>query len=419
MLPLLLALACTSPSDTADTADPHGFDPDAHGALTQVDGMDVLYLWGTRAELGHAEGSLLCGKITRLYQAYFIDEMLAPSGYPYELVLAEARLRSVLPEGDAAELQGIIDGMSAECPAEELLLTGDYVGGERPLSYDDLFIAHTLPDWACSSFTAWGEATTTGSTVHARNLDYFVDDEGVFLDEHLVKLYHSTEEGGARWASVSVPGLVGCISCFTEDGVGLTMHDSNGLASSQDEFTPRVLAARAALSATSGQADPVPVAEAILEIHGQDMGNNLHLSFPCLGAGCTGGAVLEYDGDATHEDGRVTVRGPGLEGYATQDATVCTNHFVDRRPPPTGGDSWRRLTTLAAGVDEAASAGGLEPDSARDLIAEVAHGATVHTVIMDPAAMELSLYVSPEPGTPAPEAEPAVMNLDEIFSKLP
>lgn len=419
MLTLLLALACTSPSDTDDTGDTDGFDPDAHGALTEVDGMDVLHLWGTRAEMGYAEGSLLCGRITRLYQGYFINQMLEPSGYAYELILAEARLRSVLPDGDAAELQGMLDGMTAECPAEDLLLTGDYVGGERALTYDDLFIAHTLPDWACSSVSAWGETSATGSTVHARNLDYFVDEEGVFLDEHLLKVYHSSEEGGARWASVSVPGFAGCISCFTEEGVGLTMHDSNGLPESQDDFTPRVLAARAAITSTVGQADPIAAAEATLETHSQDMGNNLHLSLPCDGSGCIGGSVFEYDGDATHEDGRVTVRGPGLEGMTTQDASLCTNHFVDRRDPRTSGDSYNRLMTLATSLDEAVASGGLDACSARDLIDQVANGYTAHTVVMDTASMELSVYVSPGRGTPATESEPAVMDLGELLPALP
>ena len=166
--------------------------------------------------------------------------------------------------------------------------------------------------------------------------------------------------------------------------------------------------------------DIVAAAEAALEAAPQRAGNNLHLSFP-LERGNGGGAVVfEFDGATDHADGQVTVRHPGFDpDLQTDEAIACTNHYLQRSEPPADNDSTQRLEVLRAGLNEAVVGTGLDVESARALIEAVSWEATAHSVVMDSATRELRIYVAPETGTPAPTAEPAVVQLDALFANLP
>jgi len=401
--------------DSADDDDDDGI----HGRLEEVDGIEVLHLWGTRYEMGYAEGALTCDRMPDLFKAYVLEYLVADYGVPYEMVLALVENAIELAPGDLEEMQGIVDGARDHCPTEDFTVESEYLeesaNGSRELTIDDLIASNILGDFGCSSFTVWGEASATGDTIHARNFDWAIDPGGVYLDQHLLKVYDSADQGGARYASVTVPGLIGCVTCVSADGAAITMHNVGGLDATQNTgIHPRMLATRSALAATLGEDDPAAVAEAILEAAPQRVGNNLHLSYP---AGADGGAVVfEYDGAMDHEDGQATVREPGQDAaLTTPDAVACTNHYIERTEPPTGGDSYSRHQTLVAGIEAAAGSGGLDADGAHALIDSVANGYTAHSVVIDAANRQLRIFVAPTPGTPATDAPPHVIDLDALF----
>ncbi len=417
--------------ETADATeeDPGEIEPtmDVNGRLETVDGIEVLSMWGTREELGYAEGALLCGRITEFFESYVLDYVVPNSGYNYATLRDLVTLMYQLPEGDERELDALLLGVQERCPAEDLVLTSENLepaaGGSRDVTFDDLKIGHALADWACSSLTVWGEASATGGTIHARNLDFLQDDDGVILDAHIVKAYMSSEDGGAIWASVSFPGLIGCISCFTEEGSGITMHNVSALGTSAGAV-PRMLAARQALVDSIGASDPVAAAEAALEACPQQVGNNLHFSRHCTASGCAGAVVFEYDGLDSHADAFATVRAPGDvdDGVTTDDAIVCTNHYVKRDTPPTSGGSYDRYQTLVDGVNAGVTAGGLDIAGALALMATTAEqntgSPTVHTVIMDTEAMTLRVYVPDSTSVEAPSATPHVIDLSALFTSF-
>ena len=417
--------ACTSTGKDSASADTGPSTPDVNGSLETVDGRQVLKLWGTREEIGYAEGVLMCEYMPILFKDYVLGHLVADYGVPYDLVQPLVEMVIELPEGDERELQALFQGAMDTCSEDQLWVESEYLeedaDGARMLTYEDLLAANVLADYACSSVTAWGETSATGDTIHARNFDWAIDPGGTFLHQHLVKVYSSTEQGGAHFASVTVPGLIGCISCFTEEGVGLTMHNVTGLdATHSSGIHPRMLAARSALAATWGQSDPVTAAEAVLEAAPQRVGNNLHLSFPMATGVTQGGVVFEYDGKSDHEDGQATVRVAGEDpDLTTLDGIACTNHYEKRSEPPTSGDSWSRLDTLVKGLDTAAADGGLDADSALALIDSISNEYTAHSVVMDNANRELRVYVAPETGTPATQADPMLLDLDTLFDGLP
>ncbi len=423
VLMALLTMGCTTdPDDDTGPATDDGL----HGRVETIDGLQILKLWGTREQMGYAEGALFCEQMPALLKDYVLEYLVADYGVPYSLVLALVENAITLPPGDERELQAMWAGAEEHCTQEQLWIESEHLepeaDGARAVTYTDLVAANVLADWGCSSFTAWGDATTTGQPIHARNFDWAIDPGGRFLEQHLLKVYDSAEEGGARFASLTTPGLIGCITCFTEEGVGLTMHNIwEALPATQATgIHPRMLAARSAVVATWGAEDLVAAAEAALEAAPQRAGNNLHLSFP-LERGDGGGAVVfEFDGATDHADGQVTVREPGFDPQLqTDQAIACTNHYLQRSDPPAENDSTQRLDTLRAGLNAAAGAGGLDVEGARALIEAVSWEATAHSVVMDTATRELRVFVAPEAGTPAPTTEPAVIQLDSLFDDLP
>lgn len=201
------------------------------------------------------------------------------------------------------------------------------------------------------------------------------------------------------------------------------MHNVDGLDSSNGAV-PRMLAARSALVATVGAADGIQAAEDAFESRPQQVGNNLHMSFPCSGSGCTGGVVFEYDGMAAHTDGFATVRAPGdvADGVNTADAIVCTNHYVKRAAPETSGSSYDRYQILVNGVNDAVTSGGLDVPGALALMTAAADRGdtpTIHTVIMDTASMTLRLYRSLDINIEAPYAAPHTLDLTTLFAGFP
>ena len=407
--------------DSAAATDDDDSDAGINGRIEEVDGIEVLYLWGTREEMGYAEGALYCHRMPELFKAYILEYLVADYGVPYEMIQALVENAIELDDGDIAEMEALFRGAEEHCSPEEFLVESEYLeadaNGSRALVFEDLVAANILGDFGCSSFSVWGEASATGDTIHARNFDWAIDPGGVFLEQHILKVYDSAEQGGAQYASLTVPGLVGCMSCITAEGRAITMHNVGGLDATQSTgIYPRMLATRAALAATWGEDDPAAAAEAVLEAALQRVGNNLHLSYPNGTASPGGAVVFEYDGATDHEDGQATVRQPGdYPDMGTPDALACTNHYVKRSDPPSDGDSYDRHHTLIDGIGAALATGGLDADGAHALIAQVANQYTAHSVVVDAAASELRIFVAAEPGTPATDAAPHLIDLSTIF----
>ena len=401
--------------------------PNGHGDLTITDGFRLLRLSGDAYERGYAHGYLLPGEILTFLTDYVFWNV-TDQGYDYQDVL-DAQTQYILWEADdLAELNGMLDGIRDALPSTQRQVQPPG-GTAREVSLGDLQAGNTLADWmgnlACSSFTIWGAGRGDGTTLHARNLDYVVDDQNAIKQLHVV----SAVEGDGlanRWVSVGWPGLVGCISCFNEQGVTITMHDSSSLGMSTDhDLTPRMYAARRVMESV-GSAHAPSQAEAILEALQATRGSNLHVSSPALGkADDDVAGVCEYDGLETHPDGGVTLRSPGdnpflpvIGGYdhslPETDRVIVTNHYVKRSTGGSGG-SVDRYQILKEGLVTAAADGDTSPEEARLLMEAVGHTGTLHTVIFQPDDGLLRIYLA-EPGQGAFQADPQILDFADLFT---
>ena len=388
------------------------------GRLESLGGGTVLRLWGEPGDRGYAEGALLCEEVTELIEDFVLGHVVRWSGYDYGALRDQVLSQTEYDSADLTWMQALISGIKDHCPAEAIIIESTYLeadsGGSRELEIEDLVVANTLADWACSSFSAWGDATESGSLIHARNLDYIVDAQGTIQRSQIVKLIHA-EDRSAKYLSVSWPGMLGCISCVADDASLIMVHDSNGFApSSTTGLVPRQIAMREGLLAAREASDPVEAAREVLEGLPQYRGNNFHLA--ATRGNTTYAAVLEYDGDATHDDGQTTVRTvEDNQGTPqTEDALVCTNHYRKRRAP----SSCTRYDGLSDGLDLAASGDRIDVPAALDLIHTVAFQGTtqtVHTVILDESTNEVHIHIARKPGVPATTVEPLVIDLGTAF----
>jgi hypothetical protein len=282
---LLTALFACTPDPAQGPAAEAEPDLPYNGVRERVGERDVLYLWGSRYDIGYAEGALTCDRVGRLFTDYLLEELVGEhSDYTYAIAQAFVVGSATFDEADLREILGFWDGANAWCTEEQLTVESPMLpDGPHRLELDDLLFANAVADFGCTSFSAWGAASATGDTVAGRNFDWAIDPEGTFLAEHVLKVYHSTDDD-ARFASVMVPAMTGCVTCLSDEGLLLTMHNTSGLATDQTTgISPRMLSARAALVATSGAADPVAAADAVLDARPQ-------LTGPCRWRAAEGSA---------------------------------------------------------------------------------------------------------------------------------
>lgn len=403
---------------------------EVNGYIEIIEGIPVLRLWGSREEIGYAQGALLCRQITESIEAVF-EYMIPSSDHTLEELYETTADTTLIPEGDRLEMEGIIQGLYENCSDEDLIITNSHIDPNGDCSwrigYRDLVIVNTTAEWyfGCSSLTVWGEASASSGTLHARNLDLPSGPTGRLYSEVMLKVYSSDDEGGIKLLSVTYPSLIGCTTCFTEKGTGMTTHHTDWFGSAESGVVPKLLSMRAALVATEGSEDPIGDAEQVLEANPQAVGSNFHLSLPCnKKSECIGGVVFEYDGDNSNPDGLASVRVPGDvdDGLQTSDAIVCTNHFRKRPNVIVPVHSSIRYDALVAGINNSLSTGGIDTTSALELLqitSDIIDNITIYSTITDSADMSLKLYVGSLNGRGAPYYDPHEFSLSEIFSGFP
>lgn len=373
----------------------------------------------------------MCSRVKTVIQDYVLGHIVRSAGLEYTGLRAAVDSLYYVPPGDARELRGILQGMRERCAPEDMIIESEYLeaaaGGKRALNYGDLVVSHALADWACSSFTLWGDAAEGSGTLHARNLDWAVDPAGVLLNQQMLKIYRSDEDKYATWASVSIPGFIGCISCFNREGTGLTIHNSNGLQPTGLGAVPRMLTSRAAVVAAYGNEDKVAAIEGLLTVRPKQSGDNYHVTMHCDDSDptCTGAVAFEYDGNGLHPDGYVTVRRPDDVEYGlnTDHGFVVTNHYLKRRsvddlPDNDPGRSEDRFMGLVQGINSALTTGAIDINTARQIILGTSRPFTVLTTLSETGTNTLHVHVS-EPDNPAPGTTGHEFDLAALFAELP
>jgi len=361
---------------------PTGVTP--YGKFERVEGIGVLTVWGPPYERGWAHGFLLARGVLDMVDSVCGSNLLLSDRSDYAAKILPLMRNFSFEPDDESELKGILDGVRAKLGDEAGL---GRIG--RPLSLDDLKAYNTAGDWyrqGCTSFAAWGAQTEGGHVWVGRNFD-FMPARAFF--PHQMIVVHRRNGADRAFATVSAPGLIGCITAVNERGVFTSVHDVFlPLRPAEGTFTPRLLVLRRLVEACDAR-DLEAQALPILEARRQMFDNAVLLAAP-VSDGTRPALVFEYNGDRTKDRGVTVRRSEDNEPELSREMITCANHFRKRvvqdltfAPSEYRYPLMRRVLMAKTGRGEKVGF-----DVSRKTMGAVRLPITVHTAILDLNALD-------------------------------
>jgi hypothetical protein len=380
----------------------------------------ILVLRGTNEEIGEAHGALAGKDIISLLDTILIPYVnkIQLNGWDSKVVPLSKSFR--FPENYEKELNAIFCGIEKRYPDKK---SRTLTSVKREISIDDLralncFIDLYLSRGGCSSFSAWGSLTVNGEVICGRNLD-----ERYIPGKPPLMIVARQPSELNRQASIEItgPGLIGVSTAMNADGLMLMGHDEQGLKSiSVSNWVPRAIVLREAIEAVRTN-DSIDKITGIFKNRSVRLGNNTHIALPIPWNKTISPAfVIEWDGNPQENGATYRV----VDQFVTEDALVCTNHFVKRRLGAlvSAGNSRVRFKLLADFLLKCrASKKTIDVDAAirmMDLVAEGGETVTYLSVIAVPSERRLILAISPGQGISATKAEWIELTWDQIFRAL-
>jgi isopenicillin-N N-acyltransferase like protein len=377
MTPRLIALALVvALAPAARAQDAKRFPAAKHGAgeLRYVEGVPVLTVRGTPAEMGEQFGALavktapdLDGLITR-----FLEDTGQKGRYPLVLALG-TRLLPGFPAHHRAEMEA-----AAKAAGGDL---GRHVFANT--------VADLSSGMGCSTVVVEPGRSKTGSPLFGRNFDWYPT-KGIH-DHTVLAVYRGT--GKRAFAAATVTPIAGVVSGMNDAGLCLTVNEIH-LRRSKDQAafnwggTPMLLSFRRVLE----ECKTVAEAEALLR--------GMKRTTSCCLTVCdgTGGAVFEITPKT------LAVR-PAENGVC-----CCTNHFRTDELS-VGNKCWRfdKLAPLYA------AEGKLGVGDVFARLDEVNQGkATLQSMVFEPRARVLHFAYGEGPATKRP---PVRLELGPLFEE--
>ncbi len=342
-----------------------------HGVLEEEQGQRILYLWGTPQQRGYAEGYLMARPILDLIAGFCLHPKVLPDPRLWDQwVVPTVKARVEVRDSTRARYAAMLRGIREKLPPEERIV--EPLG--RELELIDLVASLAQPDaggFACSSFVAYHELLEDGEgPLVGRNLDYMSTEHS--LGEQLIKV-EAPREGARGWVSLGYPGLLGCLTGFSDAGVSLAIHDVPARAKKGVKVRPRIDALGEVIETLEPCDDPSLRAAEIFRAQAYGFGANAMLAWNFDGE--TGAAVLEIDTDFTKDHG-VSVR--SAEDYPF---VVCSNHHRMR----TEAIECNRFQALYDGCELTANleADPLDFESGWNLIDRASVKATIYRCVYD------------------------------------
>lgn len=173
------------------------------GRLELHDGLPVLFLAGSPAEMGRQHGRLMADQVRHLVGRVLYGVGVGSSfgkGRWFFGEIEEAQSR-LLPFMDPAYL-------------EEMDALAEAAGLHR----EEVRLANFFPElFHCSGFALLPGATADGRIFHGRVLDYM---NGVGLEPNATVIVHQPDQGHA-WVNIGYAGFVGSVTAMNEHGVSI------------------------------------------------------------------------------------------------------------------------------------------------------------------------------------------------------
>lgn len=333
------------------------------GRLQTIHGLPVLVVEGSPEEMGHQQAALVADAAQHLVA--YPKELLSVIGredrWPDFVRMGRAMLPQ-FPKDHLAELEAFAEksGFGRDALVGLNTMLDTYRGG-----------------LGCSSLMVDPERSATGGPLFGRNLDFVT--LGRLYHYSLVTVYRPANKHA--FASVTFPGLFGCLSGINDAGLALAVHEvyasRDGARMFDPKGVPYTLMSRRVLEECTS------VVEARQLISSMKRTTLLNLAV----CDRQGGAVLEITPE------HVAIR-RGIKGIC-----ACTNHF---RSPELGtfALAWRyRLLMRSVSLPS------LSVDDVAGKLDAVHLGRlTMQTMIFEPEPLVLHLAIGSCPSSALPLA---------------
>ena len=362
----------------AGAAEPFRYPMGEHGKgkLKYHDGIPILHVQGSPAEIGEQIGALVLKPAAGLLKQK--DELLEAFG-----------LNTVFPV-----LMKTGNFMTSQFPPDhlkELEAMAKTSGWPRDL----LVLANTIDDLkkltSCSVLMVAQEKSATGGPLFGRNLD-----TPPFLPLHeytFVAVYRPT--GKRTFASVVYPGSIGCYSGINDAGLAIASLTTYSAEDGSIKFNPTGIPYTLAMRRILEECQTVEEAEKLIRSMTRTTMQNL--------------AVCDKRHGVVFE---ITTRNL-IVRHAQDGVCVCTNHF--RSNELTGSDSPPRCVRYDT-LNESRNFRRLTvTDVAKQLHAVNQGEATLQSMVFEPAALSLHLAIGKGPASALPMTS---IRLEKLFAEF-
>ncbi len=330
--------------------------------LKYIEGLPVLFVEGSPAEIGQQSAALVAGQARQLvdYPRLLLAKIGLGEKFP-ALVAAGQRLLPQFPPDHRAELEAFARtaGLDRDLLVGVNTMVDAYPGG-----------------LGCSSLLVEASRSKAGGPLFGRNLDFY--SLGILQKYSLVVVCRPN--GKRAFCAVGFPGMVGCLSGMNDAGLALAVHEvllaGDGASLFDSRGVPYTLLLRRILE----ECRTVDEAERLVRATPRTTLFNLAL------CDRQQARVLE-----------VTPRTVAAR-HPERGLLACTNHFRSPELRTPFRFSWR----YAALWDSQEQARLGVADIARKLH-EVSQGPmTLQTMVFDPAAMRLHVSIGASPASALP-----------------
>src|SRR5262249_29391674 len=218
---LLLLVLFLLPSAAARAGEPFRYPEGEHGkgSLKYINGVAVLVVEGTPAEIGEQVGVLAVKPMARMQ--VIVKEFIKVRGW-------EAAYPLLIKAGD-----GLLQRFP-EASREEIEASVKASGLERDLVVFVNTIFEMRSVGGCSTLIVEADRSATHAPLFGRNLDG--PPIGGVYEYTLVTVYR--QKGKQAFASIGYPGFAGVFSGINAAGLALTMNEINETADKAPRFDP-------------------------------------------------------------------------------------------------------------------------------------------------------------------------------------
>lgn len=235
-----------------------------NGQLEEINGKDVLTIWGTHTERGYANGYLMGEQILEVFNDYLLENVFMSIGSLYEMARSEFITDFDVEQKYYDETEAIISGIEDS----GVSIYNDILG--RKVDEIDILISNSILEIAiignlsdkifnCSSLSSWGQSTQqdptlNGESIITRNLDW--TPHQTLLDNQVLIVNKPSEADEQNWISFTFAGLIGCLSSINEEGVGSFLDVGNNSSHpNPGPFHPIFFAVRNGIESADYNAD--------------------------------------------------------------------------------------------------------------------------------------------------------------------